>query len=108
MLVSKQQWTKHGLVLIQGHLMSKQRHDVHASSAAPKLNLSVGQRAPLKHACAPTYTLLKHFDVFNTDTNPSRTSEMPACLSRQILYHDTGQDCDLGLYIIQDAVVREI
>jgi hypothetical protein len=37
MLVSKQQWTKHGLVLIQGHLMSKQRHDVHASSAAPKL-----------------------------------------------------------------------
>lgn len=137
MLVSKRQCEERGQNLIQEHQFSITQCDVCifrcpestsmiamsrprvrclqllglCADAARRISLrarSVCRSASTSLTCAPTHALLKDLDVLHTDANPSCASEVPTGLSRQILYHDTGQNCDLGLHVVQYAVVREI
>lgn len=53
-------------------------------------------------------TLLYGFDIFRRDTNPSRTSQVPARFSRCILHKDSREHNDLGLDWSEDSVVGEV
>ena len=63
----------------------------------------------LPRRCAhTTYALLKRLDIIVADTDATGSSQVPACLSRQVLDHDAAQDDELGVDAVEDAVVRQV
>ena len=52
-----------------------------------------------------THALLNGLHIIVADADASSSSEVPACLSRQILDHDAAQDDELGVDAVEDAVV---
>lgn len=42
------------------------------------------------------------------DSNPPCATEMPPCLSLEVLDHDAGKHNKLGIDAVENAVVREV
>lgn len=46
--------------------------------------------------------------ILKTNPDPSRPTQMPSSLAREILYHDTGEHDELRVDAVEDAVVGEV
>ena len=54
------------------------------------------------------YALLDGLNIFLADADAPRSSQMPRRLPRQVLHHDTGENGELRLDIVENAVVGEV
>ena len=52
-----------------------------------------------------SYTLLDCLHVLLTDADAPCPAQMPGRLSRQVLYHDAAEYGELGLDVVEDAVI---
>jgi hypothetical protein len=75
------------------------------------LNIRIVSKAttrPKKESRSPTHALLNRLNIIIANANTTSPSEVPACLSREILDHDAAQDDELGFDAVEDAVVGEV
>jgi len=78
------------------------------TEARHELDLNSGQREIVVSDLYCTHTLLKHLCVLHAYPNSSSPSEMPASLPGQILDHDTRENRNLGLDVVQDTMIRKV